>query len=185
MSDLQAGRARLDQFTGFVACGGFSYGDTLGAGEGWARSILFNPRLAERSSRPSSPWRQLRARRLQRLPDAGRAGADDPGRRGLAEVRAQPQRAVRGAAVALVEVLDSPSPLLRRHGRQPDPDRGGARRGPRLTSRSAAMRPVCCARCAWVDGSGQPTEAYPANPNGSPGGLTAVTTADGRFTVFR
>ena len=47
MSDLQAGRARLDQFTGFVACGGFSYGDTLGAGEGWARSILFNPALTE------------------------------------------------------------------------------------------------------------------------------------------
>jgi phosphoribosylformylglycinamidine synthase len=44
MSDLQAGRARLDQFQGLVACGGFSYGDTLGAGEGWARSILFNPR---------------------------------------------------------------------------------------------------------------------------------------------
>ena len=47
MSDLQAGRARLDQFRGFVACGGFSYGDTLGAGEGWARSILFNPVLAD------------------------------------------------------------------------------------------------------------------------------------------
>ncbi len=47
MSDLQAGRARLDQFQGLVACGGFSYGDTLGAGEGWARSILFNPALAE------------------------------------------------------------------------------------------------------------------------------------------
>ena len=47
MSDLQGGRARLDQFQGLVACGGFSYGDTLGAGEGWARSILFNPMLAE------------------------------------------------------------------------------------------------------------------------------------------
>jgi phosphoribosylformylglycinamidine synthase len=47
MSDLQAGRARLDMFQGLVACGGFSYGDTLGAGEGWARSILFNPALAE------------------------------------------------------------------------------------------------------------------------------------------
>ncbi|MFT8162372.1 phosphoribosylformylglycinamidine synthase subunit PurQ, partial [Salmonella enterica] len=45
--DLIAGRARLDQFQGFVACGGFSYGDTLGAGEGWARSVLFNPQLAE------------------------------------------------------------------------------------------------------------------------------------------
>jgi phosphoribosylformylglycinamidine synthase len=47
MTDLQAGRARLDSSRAFVACGGFSYGDTLGAGEGWARSILFNPALAE------------------------------------------------------------------------------------------------------------------------------------------
>ncbi|OYU72211.1 MAG: hypothetical protein CFE45_40760, partial [Burkholderiales bacterium PBB5] len=47
MTDLQTGRARLDQFQGLVACGGFSYGDTLGAGEGWARSVLFNPVLAE------------------------------------------------------------------------------------------------------------------------------------------
>src|SRR5690606_36602079 len=47
MSDLQAGRAHLDQFKGFIACGGFSYGDTLGAGGGWARSSLFNPQLAE------------------------------------------------------------------------------------------------------------------------------------------
>jgi phosphoribosylformylglycinamidine synthase len=47
MSDLQSGRARLDQFQGFIACGGFSYGDTLGAGEGWARSIMFNPKLAD------------------------------------------------------------------------------------------------------------------------------------------
>ena len=47
MSDLQTGRARLDKFLGFVACGGFSYGDTLGAGEGWARSMMFNPALAE------------------------------------------------------------------------------------------------------------------------------------------
>ena len=53
MTDLQAGRARLDQFQGFVACGGFSYGDTLGAGEGWARSILFNAALADSSPRSS------------------------------------------------------------------------------------------------------------------------------------
>ena len=57
MSDLQAGRARLDMFQGFVACGGFSYGDTLGAGEGWARSILFNPALAEQFARLLRPRR--------------------------------------------------------------------------------------------------------------------------------
>ena len=55
MTDLQSGRARLDMFQGFVACGGFSYGDTLGAGEGWARSILLQRRSSPTSSRPSSP----------------------------------------------------------------------------------------------------------------------------------
>jgi heat shock protein HslJ len=92
MSDLQAGRARLDQFQGLVACGGFSYGDTLGAGEGWARSILFNPRWPS-SSRPSSTARHAGAGRVQRLPDDGGAVAADPGRR-------RPGRASRATAAS-------------------------------------------------------------------------------------
>jgi phosphoribosylformylglycinamidine synthase len=99
MSDLQAGRARLADFQGLVACGGFSYGDTLGAGEGWARSILFNPVLADSSqaffARPTPS-----AGRVQRLPDVGRAGRHHPRRAGLAALHPQPQRAVRGPPVA-------------------------------------------------------------------------------------
>ena len=128
MTDLQSGRARLDMFQGFVACGGFSYGDTLGAGEGWARSIRFNA-AARRPVRVllRAP-RRVRARHLQRLPDARRARRHDPGRRGVAALHAQPQRAVRGApqpgrgAAVAVD-------LLSRHGRQPLADRGRARRG--------------------------------------------------------
>ena len=183
MTDLQSGRARLDKFQGFVACGGFSYGDTLGAGEGWARSILFNPQLADQFATFFAPPRRVRARRLQRLPDAGRARRDDPGRRRLAALHAQPQRAVRGAAQpgrgAAVAV-----DLLRRPGGQPAADRGRARRRLRRLLAARRRRARCTRRCASSITTASATEAYPANPNGSPGGLTAVTTADGRYTAL-
>ena len=128
MSDLHSGRVTLDQFKGFVACGGFSYGDTLGAGEGWARSVMFNPVLAAAVRGLLRQDRHLRAGRVQRLPDAGRAVAHHPGRAGLAQVHAQPLRAVRGAAVAGGSAGVAVD-LLPGHGRQPPADRRGARRG--------------------------------------------------------
>jgi phosphoribosylformylglycinamidine synthase len=97
MSDLQTGRVHLASFSGFAACGGFSYGDVLGAGQGWAKSVLFNNRLRDEFSAFFSSRRQLRAGRLQRLPDDGPPGADHPRRTGLADFPAQPQRTVRGA----------------------------------------------------------------------------------------
>jgi hypothetical protein len=100
MSDLQAGRARLADFQGLVACGGFSYGDTLGAGEGWARSVLFNPALAEQFAAFFLRGDTFATGRVQRLPDVGCAGTHHPRRRGLAALHAQPQRTVRGPAVA-------------------------------------------------------------------------------------
>ncbi len=182
MSDLQAGRARLDQFQGFVACGGFSYGDTLGAGEGWARSILFNPALAE----PFAAFFQRRDTlalgvcngcQMMAALSAIIPGAD-----------AWP-RFTRNASeqfearLSLVEVLASPSlffggmagsriPIAVAHGegRADFSQRGNAQRVVR------AMR--------FVDPHGRATEAYPHNPNGSPDGLTAVTTPDGRFTAL-
>ena len=81
MSDLADGRRTLAQFKGFVACGGFSYGDVLGAGEGWAKSILFNARLRDDFAAFFAPRRRVRARRLQRLPDDGDAARHDSGRR--------------------------------------------------------------------------------------------------------
>ncbi len=181
MSDLQAGRARLEQFHGLVACGGFSYGDTLGAGEGWARSMLFNPRAGRAVPSLLPAPGHLRAGRVQRLPDDGRAQPDHPGRAGLAEVHPQPERAVRGPPVAGRDPRE-PVDLLPGHGRQPPADRRRPRR--RLRGLLAARR---CGQghraMRFVDSAGRPTEAYPANPNGSPDGLTSVTTADGRFTV--
>ncbi|RVT48567.1 phosphoribosylformylglycinamidine synthase [Rubrivivax albus] len=182
MSDLQAGRARLDQFTGVVACGGFSYGDTLGAGEGWARSILFNPALADQFAtffgRGDSfalgicNGCQMLAALAPMIP-----GADAWPR----FVRNRSEQFE--ARLAMVELLDSPSlffagmagsriPIAVAHG---EGRADFSQRGDAAKVRRAAR---------WVDGHGQATEAYPANPNGSPGGLTAVTTADGRFTAM-
>ena len=182
MSDLQGGGARLDQFIGFVACGGFSYGDTLGAGEGWARSILFNPALAEQFAaffaRKDSfalgvcNGCQMMAALSPMIPGAAAWPKFTRNRSEQFEAR-----------LSMVEVLDSPSlffagmagsrmPIAVAHGEgyADFSQRGDAKAVPRV------MR--------FVDHAGQATEAYPANPNGSPGGLTAVTTADGRFTAL-
>ena len=182
MTDLQRGRARLDQFQGFIACGGFSYGDTLGAGEGWARSVLFNPALAEQFAaffgRPDTfalgvcNGCQMMAALSPIIPGAQDWPKFTRNKSEQFEAR-----------LSLVEVLESPSiffqgmagsrlPIAVAHGEgfADFSQRGDAAKVHR------AMR--------FVDHAGRATEAYPLNPNGSPDGLTSVTTADGRFTVL-
>ncbi|MEO7010145.1 MAG: phosphoribosylformylglycinamidine synthase, partial [Caldimonas sp.] len=182
MTDLQRGRARLDQFQGFAACGGFSYGDTLGAGEGWARSILFNPQLADMFAaffaRPDAfalgvcNGCQMMAALAGMIPGAEAWPRFTRNRSEQFEAR-----------LALVEVLPSASiffgglagsriPIAVAHGE------GYAD----FTQRGDAAKVHAALR--YVDHRGASTEAYPANPNGSPGGLTAVTTADGRYTAL-
>ena len=183
MTDLQAGRFDLADVVGLVACGGFSYGDTLGAGEGWARSVLFNERLTESLPRLLPPRRHLRPRHLQRVPDVRRPGRPHPGCRGVAAVHPQPVGAVRGAAHPRRGAR-----VVRRSSR-----RGWPAAGSRSPSRTARASPTSRARgdsgtvarvARFVDHHGAPATAYPFNPNGSPGGLTAVTTPDGRFTAM-
>jgi phosphoribosylformylglycinamidine synthase len=182
MSDLHAGRADLKDFHGFVACGGFSYGDTLGAGEGWARSVLFNPDLSEQfaaffARRDTFALGvcngcQMLAALSPMIPGAQHWPKFTRNRSEQFEAR-----------LSLVEILESPSifftdmagsrlPIAVAHGEgyADFSQRGNA------DAVHAAMR--------FVDHHGRPTEAYPLNPNGSPGGLTAVTTADGRFTAL-
>jgi len=186
MSDLQGGpagpRARLAQFQGLVACGGFSYGDTLGAGEGWARSILFNPQLAEDFAaffaRPGSfglgvcNGCQMFAALAHLI-----AGAHDWPR--FTRNRSEQFE----SRLAMVEVLDSPSLFFAgmAHSRMPIAVAHGEGLAD-FSQRGDPHRVIAAMR--FVDGTGAATEAYPANPNGSPGGLTAVTTADGRFTAL-
>ncbi len=182
MTDLQAGRVDLRDFAGVVACGGFSYGDTLGAGIGWARSILFNPALSDRFAAFFARTDtfglgvcngcQMFAELADIIPGA------------QAWPRFTTNRSERfEARLGQVEVLESPSlflqgmagarlPIAVAHG---EGFANFARRGD-ASQVLAAMR--------FTDHLGQPTEAYPTNPNGSPGGLTAVTTADGRFTAM-
>jgi phosphoribosylformylglycinamidine synthase len=182
MTDLQTGRVKLDDFQGMVACGGFSYGDTLGAGIGWARSITFNPLLtaqfqaffarADTFALGVCNGCQMFAELADIIP-----GAEHwPRFTTNASERFE-------ARLSLVEVLDSPSlffsgmagsrlPIAVAHGE------GFAN----FSARGNAEQAIAAMR--YVDHHGAATEAYPFNPNGSPGGLTAVTTADGRFTAM-
>ena len=182
MTDLQSGRARLADFKGVVACGGFSYGDTLGAGVGWARSITFNAGLAEQFSAFFARndtfglgvcnGCQMFAELADLIPGAGHWPRFTTNQSERFEAR-----------LSMVEVLPSPSlffagmagsrlPIAVAHGE------GYAN----FQRRGDAQQVIAAMR--FTDHHGAATEAYPFNPNGSPGGLTAVTTADGRFTAM-
>jgi len=182
MTDLQTGRARLDMYSGFVACGGFSYGDTLGAGEGWARSIRFNAQLADQFAtffaRPDGfalgicNGCQMLAALADMIPGAGAWPRFTRNRSEQFEAR-----------LSLVEVLPSPSIFFR--------DMAGSRlpiavaHGEGYADFSQrGDRAKVLAVMRFVDHATRTTETYPFNPNGSPGGLTAVTTADGRYTAL-
>ena len=182
MSDLQAGRARLDQFQGFVACGGFSYGDTLGAGEGWARSIMFNPQLAEQFAAFFGRTDTFALGVCNGCQMLAALSPIIPGAQDWPKFTHN-QSTRFEARLSLVEVLESPSlffqgmagsrmPIAVSHG---EGFANFAQRGDQAKVHRALR---------YVDNTGAPTEVYPFNPNGSPDGLTAVTTADGRFTAM-
>ncbi|CUB01227.1 phosphoribosylformylglycinamidine synthase [Comamonas thiooxydans] len=182
MSDLQSGRAQLKDFAGVVACGGFSYGDTLGAGIGWARSITFNDRLSEQFQAffgRSDTFGlgvcngcQMFAELADIIP-----GAQDWPR------FTQNQSNRFEARLSMVEVLESPSLFLQGMAGSRLPIAVAHGEGyANFQFRGNAEQVVKAMR--YVDNHGQPAEQYPFNPNGSAGGLTAVTTADGRFTAM-
>ena len=182
MSDLQSGRARLDQFQGFVACGGFSYGDTLGAGEGWARSVMFNPVLTEQFAAFFARRDTLALGVCNGCQMMAALAPIIPGAEHWPRFTRNKSEQYE-ARLSMVEVLESPSlfftgmagsrlPIAVAHGE------GFAD----FSQRGDAGKVAKALR--FVDNHGAATEAYPFNPNGSPGGLTSVTTADGRFTVL-
>jgi phosphoribosylformylglycinamidine synthase len=186
MTDLIAGRVRLDAFRGLVACGGFSYGDVLGAGEGWAKSILFNAQLRQQFetffARSESftlgvcNGCQMLAALRQLVPGTEHWPRFVRNRSEQFEGR-----------VGLIEVLPSPSiffagmegsimPIAVAHGEglAEFPDQAAVRAC--MASGLVSLR--------FVDNRGQATEAYPANPNGSPLGITGLTSSDGRATIL-
>lgn len=182
MTDLQTGRVQLEDFKGVVACGGFSYGDTLGAGIGWARSITFNPVLAAQFQgffgRTDTfglgvcNGCQMFAELADIIP-----GAQDWPR----FTTNQSERFE--ARLSLVEVLESPSLFLQGMAGSRLPIAVAHGEGyANFKYRGNADKAIAAMR--YVDNHGRATEQYPFNPNGSTGGLTAVTTADGRFTAM-
>ncbi len=186
MTDLQTGRANLKDFVGIIACGGFSYGDTLGAGIGWARSITFNPVLSDQFqaffARPDTfglgvcNGCQMFAELAQIIPGAEHWPRFTTNQSERFEAR-----------LSMVEILESPSlflagmagsrlPIAVAHGE------GYANFDPAKAGRGNAQAVIQAMR--FTDNFGAATEIYPFNPNGSPDGLTAVTTVDGRFTAM-
>ncbi|MBC8520215.1 MAG: phosphoribosylformylglycinamidine synthase [Gammaproteobacteria bacterium] len=181
MSDLLEGRVDLNDFRGVVACGGFSYGDVLGAGEGWAKSILFNGRVRDSFAKfferkdtfglGVCNGCQMMSVLHELIP-----GADHWPRfvRNLSEQFE--------GRLSLVEVVESPSIFLQgmAGARIPIAVAHGEGRvefsGDHGSKAQLAMR--------YIDHTGNPTENYPLNPNGSVNGETGYTTDDGRFTIM-
>ena len=184
MSDIIAGRVVLSDFSGVAACGGFSYGDVLGAGEGWAKSILFNGRARDQFAaffaRADSfalgvcNGCQMMSNLHEIIPGSGHWPHFVRNRSEQFEAR-----------LALVEIQKSPSlffagmegsrlPVAVAHGEGLAEFRDDAQ--------LVAAQPYVCWR--FADNRGNVTEAYPYNPNGSPQGIASLTTADGRFTIL-
>lgn len=180
MSDILNGNISLADFKGFVACGGFSYGDVLGAGGGWANSIRFNSRAYsefytffhrhDTFALGVCNGCQMMAQLRDLIPNAQHWGRFVRNRSEQFEAR-----------LVMVEVLDSPSiflqgmagsqlPVVVAHGE------GRAYFTNDIPHHNIALR--------FIDNYGNPTEQYPFNPNGSPHGITGLTTNDGRFTIM-
>ncbi|UYU31050.1 phosphoribosylformylglycinamidine synthase [Siccibacter colletis] len=186
MSDLLAGRRGLDDVQALVACGGFSYGDVLGAGEGWAKSILFNERVRDEFQtffhRPQTlalgvcNGCQMMSNLRELIP-----GSDLWPR----FVRNQSDRFE--ARFSLVEVTSSPSLLLQGMVGSHMPiavSHGEGLVEVRDAAHLAALESKGLVALRFIDNFGAVTETYPANPNGSPNGITAVTSESGRVTIM-
>jgi len=182
MSDLQAGRAHLNEFLGFVACGGFSYGDTLGAGEGWARSILYNSALLDQFAAFFQRADSFALGVCNGCQMMTALAAIVPGAQAWPRFTRNKCEQFE-ARLSLVEVMDSPSLFFSGMAGSRLPIAVAHGEGYADFSQSGDAHAVHQA-LRFVDHHGVATEAYPFNPNGSPGGLTGVTTADGRFTVL-
>ena len=186
MSDVIAGRVSLKDFAGLVACGGFSYGDVLGAGEGWAKSILFNSRARDEFSAFFNRQDSFALGVCNGCQMMSNLHSIIPGSAHWPHfVRNKSEQFE--ARFAMVEVLESPSiffngmagsrmPIAVAHGEgfTEFSDKGAVTAV--LNQKLATMR--------FIDHASTPTEVYPFNPNGSPQGLTGFTTTDGRFSIM-
>jgi len=186
MSDILAGQVSLDRFMGLVACGGFSYGDVLGAGEGWAKSILFNSRARDQFAAFFERRDSFSLGVCNGCQMMSNLHELIPGTELWPRfVRNQSEQFE--ARFSLVEVTESPSILFSGMAGSRLPiavAHGEGRTEYRADSNAAALQQAGLLAMRYVDNYGQATEHYPANPNGSAAGVTSVCNSDGRFTIM-
>ena len=187
MSDLIAGRVSLETFQMLAACGGFSYGDVLGAGEGWAKTILFNDRLrdqfAEFFARPDTlslgvcNGCQMMSNLAEIIPGAEGWAKFKRNESEQFEARLSMVRVPKSPSLILGEMAGSALPVVVSHGEgRADFAHLGLPENQVPSSLHIALQ--------YTDGLGKVTQQYPLNPNGSPQGIAGITTADGRVTIM-
>ncbi|MGH8516623.1 MAG: phosphoribosylformylglycinamidine synthase, partial [Panacagrimonas sp.] len=186
MSDLLGGHAKLDSFQGLVACGGFSYGDVLGAGQGWARTILFNARgrdavqtfLADTSKFALGVCNgcQMFAALQELVPGARQWPMFRRNRSEQFEARWSMVEVLESKSILFAGMAGSRMPIAVAHGE--------GRAEFRVDAHLASMQVAGQVAMRYVDNAGEVTTRYPANPNGSPSGVTAICNEDGRVTIL-
>ena len=186
MSDILTGQTSLGDFNGLVACGGFSYGDVLGAGRGWASSILFNSRANDEFSaffsRPDSfalgvcNGCQMMAYLHEIIPGAQIWPQFVRNTSEQFEARLVMVRVLPSPSLFLHGMADSRLPVVVAHGE--------GRVEFRHEDHYSELYAASLITLGYVDNHGMPTMRYPGNPNGSSAGITGVTTTDGRFTIM-
>ena len=184
MSDLMAGRVHLADFKMLAACGGFSYGDVLGAGEGWAKSILFHPALRDQFAAFFADPDTLTLGVCNGCQMVSNLAEIIPGtagwpkfKRNLSEqfeARLSMVHVPKSASLILNEMQGSSLPVVVSHG---EGRADFALHGGKISDGLGIA-------LQYVDGQNQVTQTYPLNPNGSPQGIAGVTNADGRVTIM-
>ena len=184
MSDLLEGRDSLDAYAGLIACGGFSYGDVLGGGGGWAKSILFNTRLEDQFAaffaRGDSfalgvcNGCQMLSHLKQMIPGAEHWPTFVRNRSEQFEARLNLVEIDSSPSIFLTDMDGCRLPIATSHGE-------GRVNYPSNTAKALAEPLVAL---HYVDNYGRPAEKYPANPNGSEGGICGLSSADGRVTIM-
>ena len=186
MSDLKSGRRQLAEFKGLAACGGFSYGDVLGAGEGWAKGVLFDPAMSDQfqafferddsfalgvcngcqmlsALAPLIPGTEHWPRFARNLSEQYEAR--------LVRVRVE-----KSSSILMAGMEGSELPIVVAHGEGRAQFASSDAISTVETSDRVSLR--------YVDNVGQQTQAFPANPNGSPNGITGLCNADGRINIM-
>ncbi len=186
MSDILSGKVSLNDFKGFAACGGFSYGDVLGAGEGWAKSILFNERARvefESFFNRQDTFAlgvcngcQMMSTLAELIPGAENWPRFVTNRSERFEARFVQVKVAKSNSIFFNGMEGSSMPIVVSHGEGRAEFRDDKQLDALEMSNGVALR--------YVDYKGDVTMDYPRNPNGSPNGITAVTNKDGRFTIM-